>query len=555
MAFIIGSSGNDTLTGTAADDIIQGLAGDDTIDGGGGRDFMAGGAGNDTFVVNSVLDEEIENANEGFDTVNAFVSHTLSANIEVLALQGGSAINGTGNAQANILVGNSAANTLTGAGGDDTIDGGLGNDVMIGGAGNDTFVVNASGDQVQEASGEGIDLVTSTASTFSLDGSAVENLTLLGTGNNNGAGNGLANTITGNSGFNFLSGGAGNDTMLGNGGVDFLDGGSGIDRLVGGTGNDTYFIDTAGDLVIENAGEGLDHAKSSVSYTLTANVEILTLIGTGAISGAGNALDNIISGNDSGNILQGATGNDSIFGADGSDVLFGGGGADSLAGGLGGDTFNLDDLTDVITENPGEGDDTVLARVSGVTLAANVETAFLIVEDGGSLFGNDQDNLLIATIISSNPDPEAGADQIFGFGGNDAINGGSGNDTLDGGTGNDVLEGGFGDDTLLGGDHADTLFSGTGNDEMFGQRGNDTFVYTLGDGDDLVGDFEGAGVALGDVILLQDSAIAGITDFAGLLAATVDVAGGCEVTFATGQQLSFRDVAKAQLDAADFIFS
>jgi hypothetical protein len=86
---------------------------------------------------------------------------------------------------------------------------------------------------------------------------------------------------------------------------------------------------------------------------------------------------------------------------------------------------------------------------------------------------------------------------------------------------------------------------------MFAQAGNDTFVYTLGDGDDLVGDFQGAGLALGDVVVLQNT---GITNFADLMAATVDVIGGCEATFAAGQQLSFRQVSKAQFDASDFVF-
>ena len=135
-----------------------------------------------------------------------------------------------------------------------SLDGGAGVDAMTGGIGNDTYVVD-NGDVVSEAAGGGTDRVP--AVTYSL-ATNVENLTLTGTAAINGTGNTLANTLTGNAAANILDGGAGADTMI------------------GGAGNDVYVVDNAGDVVTEAASAGTDRVDSSITTSLSANVENLT---------------------------------------------------------------------------------------------------------------------------------------------------------------------------------------------------------------------------------------------------------------------------------------
>jgi serralysin len=248
-----------------------------------------------------------------------------------------------GNEVANVLTGNAGDDVLTGAAGDDTLNGGIGNDTMDGGIGNDTmdggigndtmkggvgndlYFVDAAGDSVEEKAGEGTDTVSSSIS-YTL-GAEMENLILTGTALS-GTGNALDNTITGNDLANVLSGGAGNDTLIGGIGNDTLDGGVGADTMSGGKGNDFYFVDNAGDTVLELGSEGNDTVSTGLaSYTLSANVENLVMTG-GAGSGTGNGLDNVLTGNAGSNRLDGGAGNDRLIGGDGVDFLTGGAGND-----------------------------------------------------------------------------------------------------------------------------------------------------------------------------------------------------------------------------------
>jgi serralysin len=333
----MGGAGSDTLIGNGAANTLTGNAGSDTLDGRAGADRMIGGAGNDTYVVDNAGDVVTENAGEGTDQVSSSVTYTLAANVENLTLTGSAAINGTGNSLANVLTGNGAANVL---------NGGAGADKMAGGAGDDTYVVENTSDVVTEGAGAGHDLVKSSVSWVL--GANLEDLTLSGAAAIDGTGNTLDNILRGNNSANVLDGGSGNDTLMGNGGNDTLTGSSGNDKLnggigadgmTGGSGNDYYYVDNTGDTVSESAGAGNDTVKSTISWTLGANFEQLTLSGSAIIDGTGNSLDNIVRGNNAANTLDGGAGADTIFGNGGNDTLIGGAGRDTMVGGSGNDTF------------------------------------------------------------------------------------------------------------------------------------------------------------------------------------------------------------------------
>ena len=123
--------------------------------------------------------------------------------------------------------------------------------------------------------------------------------------------------IVGTSSNDTLNGTNNDDTIHGLQGNDIIDGGLGVDTMNGGQGNDTYIIDNFNDIVNENTGEGTDTVQSSVTYTLSSDIENLTLTGSSNINGTGNELNNIIIGNSGINELSGGLGND-IFYFDGT---------------------------------------------------------------------------------------------------------------------------------------------------------------------------------------------------------------------------------------------
>lgn len=280
------------------------------------------------------------------------------------------------------------------------------------------------------------------------------------------SGTSRADSITGTAFGDTFTALGGNDTIIALGGDDILNGGAGVDTMIGGMGNDSYFVDSVGDIVIEDADAGTDEIITALNYVLPANFEVLTLDGGAGLTASGNNQSNAIRGNRGSNTifaldgndlvegfagndvidggaghdtLKGGNGNDTLLGGDGNDWLDGEAGIDAAAGGAGDDFYWIDNIGDTVSEQANEGVDLVYSSVSFV-LGENVEN--LVFHLGSSLSGtgNALDNQIDAT---------AGADVLYGLGGNDRLFGKLGNDTLDGGTGDDWLDGDLGNDTYI----------------------------------------------------------------------------------------------------------
>lgn len=345
---------NVDATGNSLRNVIGGNSGDNRIDGGFGQDTMIGHGGNDTYIVDRFDDVVTEKAGEGSDSVEAWSTWHMSANVEYLTLRGEGATFGSGNASDNTITGNTGANTLYGSGGDDILNGGLGADHMIGGIGDDVFYVGDAGDWVSDYAGQGTDTVYSTLD-YSL-GANLENLTLNGDAVT-GRGNHLGNVLDGNSRDNVLFGFSGDDT---------IDGSAGADRMIGGMGDDSYYVDNGHDRVFEHAGQGADVVHASVSYTLSDNIENLILTGE-ASNGRGNGLDNTIVGNDHANRIDGGAGDDNLTGGLGADIFM----------------FGVDSGNDTITDfNGRDGDRIDITVAQGFTMTVTQLGTDVVIDAG-----------------------------------------------------------------------------------------------------------------------------------------------------------------------------
>ncbi|MER9984483.1 calcium-binding protein [Mesorhizobium sp. M0103] len=288
------------------------------------------------------------------------------------------------------------SDTLYGTSGDDVFHG-AGGHTMIGYSGNDTYYVDDVRDKEVEAVGGGTDKAFASVSHALAAGSEIELLatnSASGTTAINLTGNAFAQTIQGNAGANVINGLGGADTMTGYGG------------------NDTYYVDKAGDKVIETVGGGADKVFASVSHALAAGSEIELLsttnsAGMTAINFTGNAIAQSIQGNA------------------GANTIIGGGGADRMAGYGGNDVYYVDNAADKVIEAVSGGTDRVHTSV-GYALATGLEIELLATTNPSG-------------ITPINLTGNEFAQKIQGNAATNIINGGGGTDILTGNGGNDAF--------------------------------------------------------------------------------------------------------------------
>ena len=414
---IYGGSGNDEVTGNSGDDVLVGDSGDDVLVGGVGDDVVYGGAGNDIILGFTAsneakqtlsygeTDNDILDGGSGNDRIlGGFGDDILFGGLGDDNIKGGSGDDrlfggsGSDNVQGgsgnDIVVGGTDDDKLFGQVGDDRLYGGAGDDIIVGftgsdeakqtlsywetdndeiygGSGNDLISSGPGNDVIYGGSGKdevvggaGSDFIYGEAGNDKLFGGVGDDVVYGGAGDDTIVGftpyNSKKQTLSsGETDNDKLYGGSGNDLILGGFGDDYIDGGAGNDRMQGGAGDDTYIVNSVNDVIFEKANNGIDTVISSSNYMLNKNIENLRLLEGFTINGTGNSLDNTIIGNSSDNTLDGVTG------------------ADTMIGRQGDDSYYVDNVGDKTIELSGEGNDTVLSKVSH-TLSANVENLVLL---------------------------------------------------------------------------------------------------------------------------------------------------------------------------------
>ena len=540
------TEGVDRAMGTQDSDYMEGFGGDDVLRGGDGDDLLEGGLGADRLIGGDGIDEGTYASATTSVTLNLQTGgHTGEAagdtfeGIEQFSLTrfgdrftGGSADDRVhGLAGDDLLIGGTGADRLDGGDDDDVIEGGGGADILIGGAGED------EASYIRDNQGLAIDLGTGlhTGAAAGDGYHSIERFTLTR----------FADIFTGSSDAERVSGGIGNDMLNGAGGNDQLDGGAGNDRLDGGTGadvmtggdgDDFYFIDDAGDVVVETAGGGFDQAYVSASHILSAGASVEVL---GFTNASATAALNLI-----GNALG-----QQIFGNAGANMLTGGGGQDALYGGLGDDAYFVDG-DDFLVEAAGGGFDQAYSS-TGITLTQGAAIEVLSVNDYAStnaltIIGNELAQQIFGNAGANTLVSGGGADALYGNGGDDiyliegddflveAANGGfdqaysSTNIVLTAGAAIEILGAANAASTaalnltgnalgqqIFGNAGANVLNGGGGVDMLYGLGGADMFAFTAAPG---AGNF----VFLADFSAADDAILIDNAVFAGLAAGALN---------------------------------
>jgi Ca2+-binding RTX toxin-like protein len=522
----IGTEGNDTLNGdNSYGDALYGLGGDDILNGNGGADILDGGAGNDLLNGGSDSDTYIFGRGYGYDVIYDNIAGYYSNN-KVKFDDGISALDISYSRDTDNLV-----LTIIDSGDQLVISNFFGSEyfrkIQF------DFTDNSTLPQNQAIYDEFVYL-TGDESANTLVGSEGYDV------------------ITGNGGDDILIGNGGDDVINGNDGSDILNGGLGNDTLSGGEGGDTYQYSLGdGSDTIDNYD--LDTITADIIWfdaSITTNdVTAHRLINDDLIleisdGGQIQILDHFVSNGDSGNAidevrfydgtiwskqdiqaktleatnggdylygydtdetLSGLAGNDTIIGNGGDDVLSGDDGSDILDGGTGNDSLSGGAGSDIYRFGFGYGNDIVdnldssSSRYDKIEFLSDVKASDVRI----SRVGDDLVLTLTSTgdqITVTNHFVTTGKIKDYYI---DAVTFSDGivwsRADIDGfialnPDGNYTLTGTSGDDALLGYGGNDILVGGAGNDTLDGGAGNDTYRYSLGDGNDVITNYDtGAG--------------------------------------------------------------
>lgn len=537
---VYADSGNDVVYGGAGNDIIRGDRGNDHLHGGEGNDRLFGGddtdyhywgigGGHDTIFSGSVTKFQYDsNGNpcpydyliiegEGvlwsdilLDQVDDDLVIKFSENI--LDGQNDSAtisdyfVDGD-NQLKRIYIGSLSGASYTHTDVMNKLNEQLYAKLVTPGDDNIVVVDNGLGVEIHAAGGD--DVIVGAGSSDRLYGDD---------GNDQLSGGGARDYLYGGGGHDTLEGDDGNDSLEGDDGADTLLGNRGNDLVSGGTGDDIIWGDDLnqpgqyhGDDVL-HGNEGNDQLAGNGGHDVMYGGEGDDSLWGDDVLGAGVITEGLYQGDDQlfgelGNdYLVGGSGNDWLEGGEGNDTLFGGVGDDHLVGGSGNDiyVFGLGDGADTIDNNDPTSGRVDILKFSNDVNPSDVQV--IQVDNDLVLMLNSQDKITVTghfirkgkyandsilnevhfsdgtlwslSYIDSLIDQDSsGSYALIGGDGDDTIQGFGGSDSLDGQGGSDSLNGGAGDDALVG---------GVGDDYLIGGKGNDTYLYTAGDGSDVI---------------------------------------------------------------------
>jgi Ca2+-binding RTX toxin-like protein len=533
VGLIIGSPGNDSITGTNSPDLVLGLGGDDCIKSNGGmdvslgmkgndriwggkhHDLLAGGQGDDLIYGGSGKKYVIPTDPSGTSFVTVFLGNLISGGAGDDRLYGmDETFNSSSTEQyTDVIFGDGLAKAALM--GNDTLDGQAGIDFLFGQRGEDTLsnqtpgklvitnAQNPGGKDIPFGSfhfgGEGKDTISGSTSYDVAFGGQGDDAMLLGKEIDLAFG-GLDNdTIDGQAGFDILFGGRGDDTLTGGkGGGGTSETEYDYELVFGGQGKDTI-LDEGGKLQLFFGGQDDDI--------------VIARDGTNAIFGGqgrdyltGGKGTDLVFGNNEADTIYGRDGIDFLFGNADRDMIYGGGGTvDLIAGGISDDLIRGGN-------NPNVANSTAPDKVDVIFGGAGNDLVFgdekFDVAFGGKdndcLWGGNGTDLLFGNDGNDCVNGEDGTDLLFGNDGDDWITAGTGVASLmGGGEGADTIKGGSGGDLILGGSGGDLIDADSGINLVFG--GNDKDVIraaglTLslgGDGDDCFNLSSGTHLAIG----------------------------------------------------------